>query len=147
MGDTPISALGDPKGALSSSPLVASVCQQFCRHRDQAVDTPVCTLERVLCLVSGPASLSPCTVQPAQGQVGHTHVCASGDPKRALHVALDPLVTVRDQSSLLRDLAGDMSIHASRASWQTPILAVEPETDLGLGSSLLSHGPRPDLPT
>lgn len=53
-----------------------------------------------------------------RNQAGGTHVCTSGDPERALHLASAPLVTVKDHSSLLRDLAIDMPIYASRTRWQ-----------------------------
>lgn len=89
-------ALGDPERTLYSSAF--TVCQQFCRHGDQAAGPVVQTL---------------------------------GDPKRVLYLALVPLLTVRDQSSLLRDLVEDLSMLAE-TGLPSSVLALETETVLGL---------------
>lgn len=57
-----------------------------------------------------------------------------GDPERALYLALVPLLPVRDQSSLLRDLVGDLPMLAE-AGLQSSVLALETETVLGLAFS------------
>ena len=57
-----------------------------------------------------------------------------GVPERVLYLALVPLLTVRDQASLLRELMGDLSMLAE-AGLLSSVLALETETVLGLAFS------------